>query len=104
MSLELIELREEGVCAKATGIDLVLGGHVILGLTVPIKGLFAEAALDLGRLASMLATLDVSVKTGFGEFLVARHAEVGIPRFFLLVVNFHKGQFRLATRRRNLFF
>ena len=91
MSLELIELREEGVCATATGIDLVLGGHVILGLTVPIKGLFAEAALDLGRFASMLA-LDVSVKTGFGEFLVARHAEVGIPGLFLLVVNFHKGQ------------
>ena len=65
----------------------MLGRHVILGLAVPIKGLFAEAALHLRWPAAVLR-LDVSIETGFSEFFVARHAEVGIPGLFLFVVYF----------------
>ena len=68
----------------------MLGRHVILGLAVPIKGLFAVAALHLHRPAAVLA-FDVSIETGFSEFFVARHAEVRIPGLFLFVVHFHEG-------------
>ena len=114
MSLELVEFAKGndacrlsfavgvgvGVsCATVvTGVHLVLGGHVIERLGVPIPHFVAEATLDLDSLArSSVLAFDVGVEAGLGKLLVAGQAEVGVTRLLLFVVDLHVGQLPLLN-------